>query len=77
VAASGWSDRIWVWELGHHVVQLRENAGPVFSIAFSPDGSRLASTTMAQNEVVVGAPSGRLVSQLRGHVAGVASVAFS
>jgi WD40 repeat protein len=79
VAASGWSDVIWVWELDTgRIIHLSGNDDPVFSIAFSPDGCLLASTTMAKNEVRLWElPSGRMLSSLRGHVAGVGSVAFS
>ena len=49
----------------------------VWSIAFSPDGKRLASGSWDQTVKVWDAGDGRELMTLKGHSGGVASVAFS
>jgi WD40 repeat protein len=53
------------------------HAGTVFSIAFSPDGSRLASASYGSSIWLWNATSGELIASLEGHCGSVRSVAFS
>jgi len=56
---------------------LRGHSGPVNSVAFSPDGKRLATASYDQTAKVWDAESGQELLTLRGHGAFVLGVAFS
>ncbi|MCI0460436.1 MAG: protein kinase, partial [Gemmataceae bacterium] len=71
----------YLWRLGHPEVQtLQEHTGQVTSVAFSPDGQRLAA---ASNDGPIGmvkiweASTGKELLTLKGHTEVVWSVAFS
>src|SRR3989440_6829086 len=51
--------------------------GPVLSVAWSPDGTRIASASVDQTVQVWEAPSGRLLQTCTGHRGPVLSVAWS
>jgi WD40 repeat protein/tetratricopeptide (TPR) repeat protein len=85
--ASGAADkvvRIWDAQSGQQVLALRGHAEGVTSVAFSPDGTRLASgagdptdRTRPGEVKVWDTSSGQELLTLRGHAARVSSVAFS
>ena len=56
---------------------LEGHASPVYSVAFSPDGSRLASGSDDQTVRVWNIATGQVEQTLEGHSATVWSVAFS
>jgi WD40 repeat protein len=62
-----------------HLPAHRAHRQCVFSVAFSPDGTLLASAGGDQQDAVNlwSIPDGRLLRKLKGHKGGVASVAFS
>ncbi len=68
--------RLWDTTAGKEVLACRGHAMQVWSVAFSPDGRRLAS---ANGETVTlwDAATGQKVLTLRGHSGAVKSVAFS
>jgi WD40 repeat protein len=51
--------------------------GAVTSVAFSPDGTRLATASVDKTAKVWDARTGTLLFELKGHLGGVSSVAFS
>ena len=79
LAASGQSSFIWLWDLGtRREMRLEGQGNHVASVAFSPDGKLLATTTFLANEARLWElPSGKELAPLKGHVSGVSAVAFS
>jgi WD40 repeat protein/predicted Ser/Thr protein kinase len=80
VAATRWiglAHPVWDATSGEHILDLKANNPEVWSIAFSPDGQRLATGSMDTLVRVWDASSGREMLTLRGHGRGVRSVAFS
>jgi WD40 repeat protein/tRNA A-37 threonylcarbamoyl transferase component Bud32 len=66
------------WRLSHsEILSLRGHADLVHSVAFSPDGKRLASGSSDRKLKVWDAASGQETLTLKGHADWVASVAFS
>jgi WD40 repeat protein len=81
LAGSGISDRVWVWdvETGRQLLELGGHGNEyVASVAFSPDGKLLATTTVTANEARLWElPAGRQIAALKGHVQGLTGVEFS
>ncbi|MFH0816636.1 MAG: Ig-like domain-containing protein [Methanobacteriota archaeon] len=69
--------RIWDSETGALVKDLAGHNGSVTSVAFSPDGKRLASSSESGIIKVWNATSGALLSNLTGHLDIVTCVAWS
>jgi hypothetical protein len=71
--------QLWNWQTGTLVRTLADHSGIVLSVAFSPDGQRLASAEgMGDNLVHLWATaSGEELLQLRGHAGSVFAVVFS
>jgi len=59
------------------LLTLKGHSGPVASVAFSPDGKRLASASKDQTVKVWNAATGQETLTLKGHSTSVLSVAFS
>ncbi|MCH7799304.1 MAG: protein kinase [Planctomycetes bacterium] len=74
--------RRWEWHFLHNrldrsVATLRGHTAYVLSVAFSPDGARLATGSGDNTVKLWDAATGEEIMTLRGHTAGVTSVAFS
>jgi WD40 repeat protein len=70
--------RLWDLETGRCGLLESELSGPVFSIAFSPDGSLLAAAGPSERVVPIwDLRDGQVCRRIRGHVGGTASVNFS
>jgi eukaryotic-like serine/threonine-protein kinase len=68
---------IWDAAAGRRLHTLRGHRGSIPSVAFSPDGKRLASAGADGSVRVWDAATGDEVRRLRGHVRGAFAVAFS
>ncbi len=68
--------RIWDAQTGKEVVALAEQVGPVYSVTWSPDGTRLV-TNAPEGPKLWEAATGRPIGRLIGHFEGVGSVAFN
>ena len=69
--------RVWDVSTGQQLLVLREHQALVKCIAFSPDGSRLASGARDHTVRLWDASTGEELTVLRGHSSDVSSVAFS
>jgi hypothetical protein len=66
------------WRLAHlHLLTVKGHESFVTSVAFSPDGKRLASGSLDKTIKISGAATGQEVLTLKGHESFVTSVAFS
>jgi WD40 repeat protein/DNA-binding SARP family transcriptional activator len=78
VASAGQDGTTRIWDVATGRELLRLPSGPAASVAFSPDGSRLAVGSLLEGQVGVWNPtSGELLLTLRGHKGAVWSVAYS
>jgi WD40 repeat protein len=68
---------MWDAATGRETLSLQGHTGPVESVAFSPDGKRLASASKDGTVKVWDAATGQEILTLKGHTDQVLSVAFS
>ncbi|MFM9960134.1 MAG: WD40 repeat domain-containing protein [Planctomycetaceae bacterium] len=69
--------KLWDATTGQETLALTGHIGPVTSVAFSPDGKRLASASWDRTVRIWDAMSGQEMLTLKGHTSGCTSVAFS
>jgi WD40 repeat protein len=69
--------KVWDTASGRELLTLQGHTDLVKSVAFSPDGQRLASGSYDKTVKVWDARSGKLLLTLRGHTGVINSVAFS
>ena len=69
--------KIWDSATGKELFALKGHAGWVWSVAFSPDGQRLASGSVDQTVRIWDSATGKELFALKGHAGRVYSVAFS
>ena len=69
--------KIWDSATGKELFALKGHAGWVRSVAFSPDGQRLASASSDQTVKIWDSATGKELFALKGHAGPVWSVAFS
>src|SRR5439155_9657849 len=68
--------KIWDLATGQELRTLRGHAGGIFSVAYSPDGQRLA-TSSEDKTIKIWDRSGKELLTLQGHTQSVWTVAFS
>ena len=76
-AGSGAKVKVWDAATGKERLILSGHTGGVNSVAFSPDGTRLASASEDQTVKVWDAVTGQEMLTLTGHISRINSVAFS
>ncbi len=76
-SGDGRTIRIWDPATGREIRALQGHVGSIHSVAFSHDGTRLASAGADGNVRIWDPVSGDLLSELKGHSGAVFAVAFS
>jgi WD40 repeat protein/transcriptional regulator with XRE-family HTH domain len=69
--------KVWDIATGQELLRLRGHVAPVRSVAFSPDGTRLATASNDKTAKVWDAATGQELLTLRGHTSPLAAVTFS
>ena len=69
--------KIWSHNTGKQILSLQGHTGPVFSVAFSPDGKSLATGSSDKTAKIWDIKSGKQVIEFRGHTDHINSIAFS
>ena len=69
--------RLWDVQTGEQLATLKGHTDGVYSVAFSPDGSTLASGSADNTVRLWDVQTGEQLRTLEGHTDGVTSVAFS
>jgi WD40 repeat protein/serine/threonine protein kinase/tetratricopeptide (TPR) repeat protein len=69
--------KVWDAITGKPLVTMKGNELPVLSVAFSPDGTRIATASDDKTATVWDAATGAVLVELKGHTGSVNSVAFS
>src|SRR5438270_780808 len=69
--------KLWDAATGRELLTLKGHTGPVMSVAFSPDGARLASASYDRTVRLWDATTGGELLALTGHTGSVWDVAFS
>jgi tetratricopeptide (TPR) repeat protein len=68
---------VWDAKTGREILTLKGHAGPVNSVAFSPDGTRLASASDDRSVKLWDLATGEVLLTLEGHTGPVYAVTFS
>jgi WD40 repeat protein len=69
--------RLWDAATGRALQTLEGHSSVVYSVAFSPDGKQVVSSSYDNTVRLWDAATGRALQTLEGHSSGVSSVAFS
>jgi WD40 repeat protein/serine/threonine protein kinase len=79
VAATSWAEKMGLWDAGtgKGIRSLQGHTGPVQTLAFSPDGSQLASGSEDNSVRLWDTSTGKELVCFRGHTDRIQSVAFS
>ena len=76
IVTIGDTARMWTWT-GQLVASLDGHTGPIVAVAYSPDGSRLVTSSVDRSAKLWDGRTGKLLGSLVGHTAAVKSAVFS